>query len=554
MQTVKSLFEIVGSLGVFIYGMKVMSDGIQKSAGGRLQSILQFMTRNRFAALVTGFVITGLVQSSSATTVMVVGFVNAGLLSLSQAIGVIMGANIGTTVTGWIVAILGFKIKIAIIALPVIGIGLPLRLSARLGKQDLGEALTGFGLLFLGLDFLKQAVPNIQNNPEIFQFITNLNNIGPISFLVFVLFGTILTIVIQSSSAAMAITLTMAYSGWIDFPMAAAIVLGENIGTTATAYIVAIGTGVNARRASRAHLLFNVFGVLWMSALFKPFLLLTDAIIPGPISDGSITAHLAMFHTLFNLTNSFLLIGFVRHIEKLVIRLVKPKKGEDEAEYSLQYISTLIQDTPELNIVNAKLELSRMTEMVESMFDDYYVVFNNPEQKMGDVVRAIGNKEEFTDRMQEDISSFLADCARQSLSSRSTKNINSMIRIAHELENMGDSIFNLSVLAKRRYDKRIMLNPDAVSDLRPYIGVVREFITYIKTHLDNELTADEMETAFILENKTNKFRNLLRDQAQERLQEGAKVKSEILLIDIVRHVEHIGDACLNIAQALRQMR
>lgn len=549
-----TVLNIVGSLGLFLFGMKTMSDGIQKAAGRRLQNILRFMTGNRFIAVVTGFLITGLIQSSSATTVMLVGFVNAGLLTLKQAIGVIMGANIGTTVTGWIVAIIGFKVKIAVIALPALAIGLPLRLSTKLGKQDWGEALSGFGLLFLGLDFLKSSIPSIQEHPEVFQFLADLTGLGPLTFVIFVLFGTILTIVVQSSSAAMAMTLTMAFSGWIDFPTAAAIVLGENIGTTATAYIASIGTNVNARRTSRAHMVFNIFGVLWMAFLFKPFLALVSFIVPGSVSlNGTITAHLAMFHTLFNLANTGICIGFVKAIEQLVKRLTKVRKGEEEVLYQLKYISARVQGTPELDIANAKLELSRMAAIVAEMFDRFLHVFRNPDKKMGNEVEALKRMEDYTDRMQEDISAFLASCAQQNLNPASARNVNAMIRIAHELETIGDSCFNLMILAGRRYDAKIVLPRQALSELEPYTDVVSNFINFIKEHLNRHLSREELETAFGLEHTVDNLRNRLKEEAQERLSRGADVKSELLFIEIIRQIEQIGDQSLNVAQALRQI-
>ena len=547
--------NIVGSLGLFLFGMKIMSNGIQKAAGRRLQNILKFMTGNRYMAVLTGFIVTGLIQSSSATTVMLVGFVNAGLLTLRQAIGVIMGANIGTTLTGWIVAIIGFKFSITAVALPALAIGLPLRLSTKLGKQDWGEAFTGFGLLFLGLDFLKSSIPSIESNPEILHFLANFTDRGPLSFLIFVSVGTILTIIVQSSSAAMAITLTMAYAGWIDFPTAAAIVLGENIGTTATAFIASIGTNVNSRRASRAHTFFNVFGVLWMALLIKPFLALVDLVVPGSAgADAGIVAHLAMFHTLFNLTNTGLCIGFVGAIEAVVKRLVKPRPGEEELVYKLKYISAQVQDTPELNITNAKLELSRMAAIIGQMFDRFLLVFHNPDRKMGDEVESLKKMEDYTDRMQEDISAFLASCAQQSLNRTSANNVNVMIRIAHELENVGDAVYNLMILAERRYEGKLVFSEAALLDLEPYITVVSEFIDFITEHLNQHLSEDELETAFRLETSVNEFRNRLKDQAQERLSSGSEVKSELLYIEIVRQIEQIGDHALNVAQALRQMR
>lgn len=268
---ISTIFKLLGSLGVFLYGMRVMSDGLQKVAGNKLQSVLNYMTNNRIAAVLTGFIITSLIQSSSATTVMIVSFVNANLLTLTQAIGVIMGANIGTTVTTWIISFIGFKFEISAIALPIVGIGLPFIFSKYKRRRDFGEILIGFGLLFLGLMFMKSSVPDINSNPEVLEFLKHYTDLGFLSFLIFVAVGTVLTIIVQSSSAAMAVTITMAFMGWINFITAAAIVLGENIGTTITTYLASIGTNVNARRAARAHFLFNILGVIWMAFIFQYF-------------------------------------------------------------------------------------------------------------------------------------------------------------------------------------------------------------------------------------------------------------------------------------------
>src|SRR6056297_3702327 len=382
---VLQFFELIGSLGLFLYGMRTMSDGIQKAAGDRLQSILGFMTGNRFAGVATGFGMTAIIQSSSATTVMVVSFVNAGLLSLVQAIGVIMGANIGTTVTGWIVAILGFKFDISAIALPAIGIGLPLIFWKRIKKSEWGETLVGFGLLFLGLSFLKASVPEIDAHPESFQFVVNLTGYGLLSRFLFILIGAGLTVLLQSSSASMAITLTMAFSGWIDFPNAAAMVLGENIGTTITAMIASLGTDVHARRAALAHLMFNILGIIWIQFLFFPIIDLVDFLVPGATtSPAGITSHLAMFHTAFNVLNTLLFLGFVNWLEALVkIMVPTPAKGEEGTPgYRLDFISISLQDTPELNLLTAKAEILKMAQITEHMYSSFMYVFNNPTKKL----------------------------------------------------------------------------------------------------------------------------------------------------------------------------
>lgn len=547
---------IIGSLGLFLFGMRTMSDGIQKAAGERLQSVLNFMTGNRVAAILTGFAITAIVQSSSATTVMVVSFVNAGLLQLSQSIGVIMGANIGTTITGWIVAILGFKVSMSAASLPAIGIGFILMLAKRLNKEHLGETLVGFGLLFMGLDFLKNSVPDISQYPELLASLGNLTGHGIASYFLFVIVGTLLTIIVQSSSAAMAITLTMAYAGWIDYPTAAAIVLGENIGTTITAYLASIGTSVNARRASRAHTLFNVFGVIWMTPLFGLFLSLVNTIVPGDIYalDGAkaLPSHLAMFHTLFNITNTVLCSFFVPFIAKLVTKLV-PDDDKAPGPYRLRYIRATLQDTPELYLLTVKRELSKMADIIADMFTRFWDIFSNPDKPMVDEVQTQRNMEDLTDQMQEEITKFLSQCSMDNMNHVSAQNVYSMMRITNELESIGDSCYNLMILSERRTKQEIVIQPDAVEKLLPYVDLVNQFIRFIRSHLNEHVTSENMAVAVKLEDRINKMRNILKQSASKRLQAGSNVRAELLYIDIVRHVEQIGDHCLNITQSLAKL-
>lgn len=555
-----TVLQIVGSLGLFLFGMRTMSDGIQKAAGERLQSILNFMTGNRISAVLTGLAITAIIQSSSATTVMVVSFVNAGLLKLVQAVGVIMGANIGTTFTGWVVAILGFKVKISAMALPAIGIGFPLLMIKRLDKQDLGEAIVGFGLLFLGLSFLKNSVPDIKQHPEMLEFLRSITGDGIGPFLLFVATGTILTVIVQSSSAAMAITLTMAHAGWIDFGTSAAIILGENIGTTITAFLASIGTSVNARRASRAHTVFNVFGVLWMMLLFQPFLHVVDRLVPGavfgPDAAAYIPGHLAMFHTLFNITNTIICIFFIPQLTLLVKRMVPEEAVAEEGaqSYHLQYISANLQDTPELYLLTVKRELSKMAGIVNTMFSRFLEVFDHPDRKMGDDVEELKKMEDYTDRMQEEITRFLSACSLDSMNKVSATNVYSMIRITNELESIGDSCFNLIILAERRYKKKLKIDDGAIQDLKPYTELVSEFLRFITDNLNTHLSGDKMAMAVEMETRVNDQRNTLKKGAARRLQSGSEVKQELLYIDIVRHVERIGDHALNIAESLRQIR
>ena len=373
-----SFFEILGSLGMFLFGMKVMSEALQKLSGDRLRSLMRTMTSNRFAGVATGFLVTCLVQSSSASTVMMVSFVNAGLLKVVEAIGVIMGANLGTTTTFWIVSFLGFKFSLSKIALPIIGVAMPFLFARKSNLRDTGEFLIGFGLLFLGLVFLKEAVPDIKNNPEALAFIQSYTDRGLISVLFFFAFGTILTVIVQSSSVAGAITITMAAKGWIDFPTAAAIILGENVGTTITANLAALSANANAKRAALAHFFFNIIGVIWAILLFVPLTRLADYIVPGnALEPSNIPFHMAAFHTGFNLLNIALVIGFVPHLARLVERLIKDRpKNRNE---HMKFDSSVIPKTGELNLAEAhgqpggpQRQRQRQTRRPRSLFLQYH--------------------------------------------------------------------------------------------------------------------------------------------------------------------------------------
>ncbi len=551
---IPTIFKLLGALGVFLFGMRVMSEGIQKVAGKRLQSILNYMTANRVAAVLTGFFITALVQSSSATTVMVVSFVNASLLSLTQAIGVVMGANIGTTVTTWIVSIIGFKFKITAIALPIVGVGLPFMFSKFKKRRDIGEILIGFGLLFLGLMFLKESVPDIKSNPEVLEFLKNYTDLGFLSFVIFVFVGSVLTVIVQSSSAAMAITVTMAYMGWIGFETAAAIVLGENIGTTVTAYLASLGTNVNARRTARAHFLFNTFGVIWMALIFKYFTQFILKIAPWDSSlQVNLPLNLSLFHTIFNITNSLIFLPFVRPFAKIVETIVKPKESDLSSEYKLQYIKTGLQDTGQLNIQTAKSELNKMVELINDMFDTFLNVFRNPDKKMGSTVERVRKMETLSDQMQIEITKYLVECSKEDLSERSVMNVNAIMRIVNELENIADSCFKLMLLTERKYDKKIKLHAKAMEEFNDFTALLTESMALYKLRMNEHLEQQVLDLVYKLEVKMNNLRDNLKKAAQHRLQSGSDVKSELLYLDLLKHFEHIGDNNLNIAQALRQV-
>ncbi len=556
---VYQFLHILGSLGLLVFGMRLLSEGIQRAAGDRLQAILHLLTTNRFTAIFTGFLITVLVQSSSASTVMIVSFVNASLLTLTQAIGAIMGANIGTTVTGWIVAVFGFSVNISGAALPAIGIGAVLVFNKKLRRTDVGEVFIGFGLLFLGLSFLKDAVPDIGANPELLERIASLGGHGFLSILLFLLFGALLTVIVQSSSAAVTITLTMAFAGWIDFPTSAAIILGENIGTTITANLAAMGGSRNGVRAARAHLLFNVVGVLWMLAFFPFFLRLVDIIVPGSPYDLSVIhvlpAHLAMFHTVFNLLNTLVFVGFIPLLARLTVRLVP---GSDEHDLNGPYVlpvqSRYAQGTVELYLMEVRHEIVRMAGIVETMIQSAWALFENPDAEDADKrLEACRIEEEYTDQMQEQLSAFLARFSTESLSDATATSIASLLRIIDELEGIADSSYNVALIADRRRRKKLKVGEAAMEELRPYAELVQEFVGFIDGRMLDTIDDEALQQAHGIERSINKYRNKLKKSARKRIQKGADVRAELVVIDIVGHFEHMGDYSLNVAQALRQM-
>ncbi len=553
-EVIVTIFKVLGSLGVFLYGMRVMSDGIQKTAGRKMQAVLNYMTRNRVVAVLSGFLITSLIQSSSATTVMVVSFVNAGLLNLIQGIGIIFGANIGTTITTWIVSFIGFKFSISAIALPIVGVGLPFIFSKLKRRRDFGEILVGFGLLFLGLMFLKDSVPDIQSHPEALEFLAKYTNLGFLSVVIFILAGSLLTAIMQSSSASMAVTVTMAYLGWIDYYTATAIVLGENIGTTITAYLAALGTNVNARRTARAHFFFNLFGVIWVSAIFRYFSDFVLFIAPWDTTlQINFPLNIALFHSCFNIANTILFLPFLTQFARFIEFVVPAKESDLNLEYSFKYISSGIQDTADLSIIEAKKEIVKMDHVAVEMFDLFLDIFYHPTSKMGDKVKKIKCYEELTDKMQLEISKFLVDCSQDDLSESNMRDVSSLIRIVNGIENIGDSCFKLTLIVQRRYDERLCFHAGANEEIQEYSKMIREYFDFACIHLNERLTKDEFDYAMSLERNIDRMRDDLRLRTESRIKSGADAHSELLYLDLLKNYEHIGDYCLNIAQALARL-
>ena len=553
MQGFFQVLNLIGGLGVFLVGMRIMSDGIQNRAGSRLKTVLHTMTENRFAGVLTGVGVTSLIQSSSATTVLLVSLVNAGLVTLKQSIGVVMGANIGTTLTAWIVSIVGFKFKIASVALPAVAIGLPLYFSSRNSRRETANILIGFGLLFLGLGFMKDSVPDIKNNPEVLAFLSDWSQWGFASTLLFVAIGTLLTVVVQSSSAAMTITITMAFKGWIDFPVAAAIVLGENIGTTITAFLASLQMNATAKRTSRAHMVFNLIGVVWMLALFGPFTRLIENIVPGSVADPeNIPIHLSMFHTTFNIANTLLLVWFIGPLTQLVQKLVKDDtKASRRGPYELQLVPDNITDAVDSNLITIRRELSVMAGEV---YDMVLTIMNNAARpkKFAQVKDDLIHQEQRVDEMQEQMIAYLTRATRQHLGRDQSMTVMMQQRVAHELESVADSAFGIGLLLEKLHKKDWSFHDNGEEELTDYTSQVLDFLRYNQDFLDNRLEEYDLELAQKMEDGIDRMRDKLRKRSRRIIEkdDDVDVKGELIFMDIVRHLEHIGDSSLNISQAL----
>jgi len=558
MDYLSAFFSIAGSLGLFLYGMKVLSDGLQQAAGQRMQKVLTFMTGKRIAAVLTGFGVTAVIQSSSATTVMVVSFVNAGLLTLKQAIGVIMGANIGTTVTAWVVSLVGFTLKISSIAVPAVGIGFVLSILKWEKWKHWGTAVLGFGFLFLGLDFLTKAMPRL--SPGVLAFIGAYSDRGFTSILIGTAIGLVITLIIHSSSAGTAVILTMAHNGIISYEMGAAMILGANIGTTIDAVLASIGAKPTAKQAALVHVLFNVIGTIWALIFFKPLLALVNFVTPAPSSGFEVTNNLAMLHTVFNMVNTIIFLPFVNQYEFLIKKLIKDGgPAEKQKHYTLSYSSGTFQNAPEMNILRAEKEIRDMAGIVSSMYgrisEDLAALTDNPEkEKAVEALTAeLREKEAYADEMREALSHFLMECSRQKLSDHSERRISRLLQIIADLDYMTGYCYNIGLLLERSVKKNRLFTGASMKALAPYAGLVGEFLEFVQTRLGRALTPEEAEQAARTEEQINKARNKLRKYGQKRIEAGEDVKTELLFIDFIRRLENLGDYCYHISTALTHL-
>lgn len=549
--------NLIGSLGFFIYGMKVMSEGIQKVAGTKMRQILRSMTSNRFKGVLTGFALTALVQSSSATTVLVVSFVNAGLLALVESIGVIMGANIGTTITAWLISIIGFKVKIANYALPIIAIGFPLLFMSKSKTKSWAEVLIGFALLFIGLSYLKESVPDLKANPEILEFLSQYTDLGFLSTLLFVGIGTVLTVTVQSSSAAMALTLVMANNGWIPFDLAAAMVLGENIGTTITANLAALVANIHAKRAAAAHFIFNIFGVVWV-ILLMPFMLdfidsyMTSNYDASPFNDPeSIPIALSIFHTVFNVLNTLFLIGFVGFIAKTVIRMI-PSKGEDDEEFHLEYIGTGMMQTAELSLEEATKETAKFGEITARMSEFLReLVETDKPKRQKKLLKKIKKYEEITDRIDDELASYLMKVSEGSLSDESTRKVSHLLNISNNLETIGDIFYQMSRDLEKFFEGDIIFNSEQKNGVLSILDEIDKAFEIMNANLNEDYEKVAIEPAYEQETKINKHKKSLQKKHTKRIETKMyNINSDSVYKDLFFACEKIGDHIINVSEAV----
>ena len=569
------ILTLLGSLGMFLYGMSLMSGGLQKMAGDRTRSFMAKMTSNTFKCILTGITVTALVQSSTATTLMLVSFVNAGLLTLGTAIAVIMGANIGTTVTAWIFALSfgGGSFSFGTIAIPLMFFGYLLISSKNKNKKnsDIGEFIMGFAFLFLGLATLRETSTVLLDNEPVRQFLGGLTGWGFGSILLFMVAGACMTLMLQSSAATMAITMVLVANGYIPFTMAAAMVLGENIGTTITSNIAASVANVSAKRTARAHMLFNLFGVFWVTCLFQPFLGLLGNIVelfgfPNPAATDFATASpdvkaalvaslpysVATLHTLFNITNTLILVWFIPIIEKIVTWMVPSPKGGEEV-FRLKYIQAGNIQTGDLAINTVKMELVRFGDLCRRDVDFIRTAVNAPDQKtFEEVNEKLIKYEEITDRFEKEIATYLNEVTKHELSYEATMRVRSFYRIIGELESLGDSGESIGRLIARAWAHNMLFTDDMKEKLGKLIDFVDDAFAAMHTNLDTPLIQlDNISNAYAAEENINRYRDLLREEHLANIEKSNyNYETGVFYMDVVNSLEKMGDFLINVSQSV----
>ena len=590
------LLTLIGSIGLFLYGMKLMSEGLQKAAGDRLRNILAWMTNNRFVGALTGILVTALIQSSSATTVMIVSFVNAGLLSLGQSMAVIMGANVGTTATAWILYLGGFKVNLAAASIPLIAFTIPMLFSKKNSWKSWGEVILGFSFLFMGLDLLNHSVPDLRSNPELFAAIQNYADMGFFSVLLFAFVGMIVTMIVQSSSVTFAITLVICSKGWISFEMSAALILGSNIGTCITPLIAAISGNIWAKRSAMGHLMFNVLGSVWVLALYYPFMKLviwlstlgqgdptallsfvdsTDPAIINALNDGTldltnpanqqlaatfaanqayVSFGLSIFHTLFNAINICIMIWFTGLYVKIVTKLIPSKPTEEENESHLTFITTGMLSTAELSILQARKEIQLYGERAQRMFGLVRDLFHEEDDKEFTAKYSrIQKYENISDRMEMEIANYLTKVSAGRLSDESKHQVQMKLRVISEIESVADSCYNLARTLQRRKQQ-----PEKFTDeLNGNIELMFNLIESGLQNMCNVLGEDHIDSAYVntaqnIENEINNYRRQLKNRNLQDVDNKLySYQLGVFYIDFISECEKLGDYILNVVQATK---
>ncbi|MBQ3627844.1 MAG: Na/Pi cotransporter family protein [Bacteroidaceae bacterium] len=552
MELIINIFSLVGSLALFLFGMKTMSEGLEKFAGDRLRSILTAMTKNRVMGVLTGILITALIQSSSATTVMVVSFVNAGLMTLAQSIGVIMGANIGTTVTAWIISAVGFKVNIAAFAIPLLAIGMPLIFNRKDNRKSIGEFIFGFSFLFMGLSFLQETATSMNIGDMVANLLAHVPQNSFLTIILFVIVGAIVTMIVQASAATMAITLMlfgMNIQGF-GFEQAAALAMGQNIGTTITAFMASLTANTQARRAALAHMFFNVFGVVVFLIVFYPACHAVSWFVENIMGGGNDLYKLSAFHTAFNIINTLLLIGFVKQIEALVCKVL-PMKAQDE-DYRLKYISGGLLSTAELSIMEAQKEIHSFAERCQRMFRFVPELLQlQDEMKFNKLFTRIEKYENITDSMEMEIASYLNKVSEGRLSDASKSQIQKMLRQITELESIGDSVYNLGrTLNRHRMLCQKAFTEEQIQHMQTMMQLVDGALVEMLKRIDLPITKAGLNTSLNIEHEINNYRTQLKNQNLQDVNSGLyDYQLGVFYVDFISECEKLGDYVMNVMQA-----
>lgn len=547
--------KLIGSLALLMYGMKTMSEALQKLTGGHLRHVLGAMTTNRFTGLLTGVFVTASVQSSTATTVMTVSFVNAGLLTLGQAISVIMGANIGTTVTAWIMSVFGFQIDMNNLIFPLFALAVPLIFSNKSQKKSFGEFIFGFSFMFLGLTTLRENAMHmdLEHNAAIISFITSCKEWGFLSILLFLLIGGIITMCAQSSAAVMAITLILCSSGVLDLYLGIALVMGENIGTTVTSNIAALTANAQARRAALAHFIFNIFGVVWILCIFHPFVDMVSGMInrlfPRVSPEVAITYKLSAFHTAFNICNVLILIWFIGPIEKVVCWVIRPK--EDEEEFRLRFIAGGMLSTAELSIVQARKEINLFAERTRRMFGMVRdLLHTTNENDFNKLFSRIEKYENISDNMELEIANYLNEVSEGRLSSESKLKIRTMLREVTELESIGDSCYHLARTINHKFRGNEDFTGKQYDHIHQMLQLTDDALQQMVSLEEDEYHLVDPNKSFNIENEINNYRNQLKDQnVLDVNNKEYNYQMGVHYMDIISECEKLGDYVVNVVEA-----